>query len=218
MGDLGRRRLPRRREGPQTPCASAQVHLLTEEMQRNHPIERSTPRLWLKHESSVWPIDINSINSTPTKEEGPMQSRRNSGFTLVEVLIVVVIMAVLAATVIPQFSDSTTDAKEGTARFNLQSMRSQIEAYKAQHNGSPPATLDLLTVKTTRAGTADPTGPYGPYIQEIPLEPITNSENVEDITGSAAALAAGNVTADGGWLYNTTTGELRVNHVDHLEL
>lgn len=147
-----------------------------------------------------------------------MKNRSRPGFTLVEVLIVVVIMAVLAATVIPQFSDTSSDAKEGTAKFNLQSMRSQIEAYKAQHNGAAPTTLDLMTVKTTRAGVADTSGPYGPYIQEIPLEPITNSDNVETITGSSAALGAGNVTADGGWLYNSTTGELRVNHADHITL
>mgnify|MGYP002626473716 CR=1 FL=1 len=42
-------------------------------------------------------------------------NKRHSGFTLVEVLIVVVIMAVLAATIIPQFSDSSKDAKVSSA-------------------------------------------------------------------------------------------------------
>ena len=44
-----------------------------------------------------------------------MRSRRSSGFTLVEILIVVVIMAVLAATIIPQFSSATNDAKTSGA-------------------------------------------------------------------------------------------------------
>ena len=62
-----------------------------------------------------------------------MRCRRSSGFTLVEVLIVVVIMAVLAATIIPQFSSATNDAKTSALTFDLQSIRSQIELYKLHH-------------------------------------------------------------------------------------
>src|SRR5688500_10126889 len=99
------------------------------------------------------------------------RSVRPSGFTLVEVLIVVVIMAILAATIIPQFSDSTRDAKVSTTVFNLHTLRSQIELYKTQHNGIVPAsTLVELTVSTDQDGNQG-TGanfPYGPYIREIP--------------------------------------------------
>ena len=51
---------------------------------------------------------------------------KNSGFTLVEVLIVVVILAILAAAIIPQFADSTTDAKTSTALFNLNTDRKSV--------------------------------------------------------------------------------------------
>ena len=85
--------------------------------------------------------------------------RTRHAFTLVEVLIVVVIMAVLAATIIPQFADTTSDAKKNTTIFNLQTMRSQIETYKAQHSSGLPATLDILTVKSDRTGAANPAGP-----------------------------------------------------------
>ena len=63
-----------------------------------------------------------------------MRSKRSSGFTLVEVLIVVVILAVLAATIIPQFSSSTTDAKVAALQFNLNSIRSQIQLYTVHHS------------------------------------------------------------------------------------
>lgn len=52
---------------------------------------------------------------------------KNGGFTLVEVLIVVVIMAVLAAVVVPQFAASTDDAKASTAQFNLSTLRSLVQ-------------------------------------------------------------------------------------------
>lgn len=65
--------------------------------------------------------------------------RRRNAFTLIEVLIVVVIMAVLAATVIPQFTSSTKDAQNSTVEFNARTLRAQIELYKAHHNGAYPS-------------------------------------------------------------------------------
>jgi general secretion pathway protein G len=146
------------------------------------------------------------------------RSVRPSGFTLVEVLIVVVIMAILAATIIPQFSDSTRDAKVSTTTFNLHTLRSQIELYKTQHNGLvPSATLVELTVSTDQDGNQG-TGanfPYGPYIREIPENPFTSSNVITPITNDPAA--AGDVTGNTGWLYNTTTGGIWIDHADHYQ-
>jgi len=64
--------------------------------------------------------------------------RRRNAFTLIEVLIVVIIMAVLAATIIPQFTTSTKDAKDSTLKFNMHTLRSQIELYKLHHLGKYP--------------------------------------------------------------------------------
>src|SRR5882724_3859389 len=102
-----------------------------------------------------------------------MKTHSHRGFTLIEVLIVVVIMAILAATIIPQFTDSTKDAKASTVQFNLHTLRSQIQLYRTQHNGlSPSATLAELMVATDAAGaTTGSSLPYGPYLREIPTNP-----------------------------------------------
>jgi len=138
---------------------------------------------------------------------------RRSAFTLIEVLIVVVIMAILAATIIPQFTDSTKDAKASTVKFNLATLRSQIQLYRAQHNGlNPSATLVELTTNTDVSG-AQGTGanyPYGPYLRQIPANPFSNSNTVTVIAVDPAV--AGSVTGSGGWLYNTTTGNVWIDN------
>src|SRR4029079_7760675 len=97
-----------------------------------------------------------------------MSHSNRAAFTLIEVLIVVVIMAVLAATIIPQFASSTEDAKKSQQDFNLHTLRSQIELYRVQHSGTYPKidnNLEQLTSKTKADGTIDATnGTLGPYI------------------------------------------------------
>lgn len=146
---------------------------------------------------------------------------RNSGFTLIEVLIVVVIMAVLAATIIPQFSSSASDAKTSATKFNLQSLRSQIELYKLHHNGVLPTltggSLPQLTKATDANGNIGTTGasyPYGPYmVNGMPMNSFTNSSTVTAITTSPPTAASG---SNGGWLYNTTTGQIYADYAQGL--
>ena len=140
---------------------------------------------------------------------------RRAAFTLIEVLIVVIIMAVLAATIVPQFTDSTDDAKSSTSQFNLHTMRSIIELYKAQHNGrAPGADLSELTTTTDADGNKGSGAgfPYGPYLQAIPYNPFTDSNTV-----AAPAAVPPNAVVDGaGWLYDAATGQIWINHVDYL--
>lgn len=144
------------------------------------------------------------------------KSLKRGGFTLVEVLIVVVIMAILAATIIPQFSDSTKDAKTNTSKFNLHTIRSQVELYKSQHDGKVPTNLDDLTKKTNTAGTVGTTAafPYGPYLSEIPANPFTGSQKVTAAAANPPAAASG--ATDAGWLYHAASGSVFIDNTDLL--
>jgi len=139
--------------------------------------------------------------------------QRREAFTLIEVLIVVVIMAILAAAVIPQFTDSTKDAKASTVKFNLHTLRSQIQLYRTHHGGATPSgTLAELMTSTDSSGTqgSGANFPYGPYLREVPLNPFNNSKAVKVITNDPAQ--AGDVTGSNGWLYNATTGNIWIDN------
>jgi general secretion pathway protein G len=151
-----------------------------------------------------------------------MQAKR--GFTLVEILIVVVILGILAAIVVPQFTQASTEAKFNSLCSNLQSIRSQIELYKVQHNDVPPgntvaggvisAALDSFDEQmvyttdidggingTSKARTGD--FKYGPYLERVPANPFNGLTTIVAITdpcdaGSGAA----------GWAYDPATGEI----------
>ena len=79
--------------------------------------------------------------------------RDQKGFTLIEMIIVVIIMGILAAVIIPHISMSTEDAKLNTLKTNLSSLRSSIDVYYAQHNQNYPG-----AVKTNGSGAATVAG------------------------------------------------------------
>jgi prepilin-type N-terminal cleavage/methylation domain-containing protein len=162
---------------------------------------------------------MRSFHQTPLGEDGRMKRQIARGFTLLEILIVVVLMAILAAVIIPQWAGTTENAAENTAHFNVGELRSRVQIYKSEHNGQLPANLDLLTVKTNRSGTTSAgDGPllYGPYILDIPDNPLVDSAfaRVVKTPGANPPTAA---QPNAGWLYDSTTGQVWINHADYLD-
>jgi prepilin-type N-terminal cleavage/methylation domain-containing protein len=157
------------------------------------------------------------------------------GFTLVELLIVVIILAILAAIVVPQFSANTAQAQLAAIDTNLGSMRSAIDLYTVQHNnvrpgvatsgagaaGTERAFVDQLTLFTLPNGTVSATGgagTLGPYLKQIPAEPVSTSSTVvvDTATAGLQVVTAGTPTVflgtgAGGWKYATQTGQIIVN-------
>ena len=171
-----------------------------------------------------------------------------AGFTLVELLIVVIVLALLAAVVIPQFSESSDDARLASLKANLTLMRSAIDRYKAEHRrwpgkltsmgavcpaggsggsglvNSANALRDQLTMYTDPNGlacsTTDSTYRFGPYLREsqIPANPFSNSNAVIISTSGELGLTSARVDGLGGWLYDVWTGEFVVDDAAYSDL
>ena len=138
------------------------------------------------------------------------EMKRKSGFTLVEILVVVVILGILAAIVIPQYTDASTEVKTSALSADLRRVRTQLELYKFQHNGQLPAVTGeagadferRMTTTTDANGNASPD--YGPYIQRIPVNPFNNLNTIR-IDGAAAGANTE------GWRFDTPTGAFQAD-------
>ncbi|MGA2915090.1 MAG: prepilin-type N-terminal cleavage/methylation domain-containing protein [Sedimentisphaerales bacterium] len=154
--------------------------------------------------------------------------KKRNGFTLVEILIVVVILGILAAIVIPQFSSASEDAKLSTLLSDLQTVRSQLQLYKLQHKGVFTAitssatfitqmtsyTDDSGVVATTQAPAA---GVYGPYLQKMPKNPFNTTDTSDNVTVVTTGSPAVSTTI--GWWFNSTTGTFNaIDSAEHMAL
>jgi len=161
-----------------------------------------------------------------------------SGFTLVELLIVIIILGVLAAIAIPQFSSSTDDAKLSSLDTNLAEMRNAVEIYYHQHGAVYPgarkhtdgtaassdaeaaaafvAQMTLYSDATGKtAAVKDATYKYGPYVKKgIPVNPFNGLNTVICNIGETDITAASS-GGTAGWKFYPKTGRLIADDGGH---
>ncbi|MCA9288392.1 MAG: prepilin-type N-terminal cleavage/methylation domain-containing protein [Phycisphaerales bacterium] len=138
--------------------------------------------------------------------------RIRKAFTLVEILIVVVILGILAAIVVPQFTNAANEARGGNIDTQESTIQNQLELYAARNNGQYPDLTDpaedwdaLVT---------------GGYFKEPPQNPYTNAGDPEGVVlfGGAATTIA-DVEAEAAihdpdvdaWVYNLENGIIRAS-------
>ena len=131
-----------------------------------------------------------------------MKLHNQRGFTLIELVIIIVVLGILAAVAIPKYQDLSGEAREASARSALGSLRSGITIFYANQavqtgNATWPTAAELRTPGTVMA-QAIPPNPYQ----------ITAPDSIVDATGQPRGTVVG---AEGGWAYNATTGEIWLN-------
>ena len=135
----------------------------------------------------------------PISRPRPASTRGRSGFTLVEMVVVIIIVAILAAIVGRRFFEFTSSARDRSLRHSLSVLRSAIESHRLRNEGSYPGD----------AGTeADLKADLRPYLRRFPENPVTQSDAVSaQSTGQPIVAASGTA----GWIYDSVSGEIRAN-------
>jgi general secretion pathway protein G len=139
-----------------------------------------------------------------------MSNRKYTGFTLLEMMLVVVIIALIAAIAIPKFSRGAAGANDSAVAANLAVLRNAIDMFQAEHNGTYPTVATFVAQMTTftdstgaAQATKDATHIYGPYLRTIPALPVGAAKG----NTTVAAAAATGV----GWVYTAATGVVTTN-------
>jgi type II secretory pathway pseudopilin PulG len=152
----------------------------------------------------------------------PEPFRRRCGLTRLELLIVLSAIIVLAATLVPRLFSSPRDSRYEQLKFDLHTLRTQIELYKLHHLGEPPllrgGSLPQLFCATDVAGNPGPSGaqfPFGPYlVTGMPANPFNGRSSVE----AAARVPPQSASGEAGWLYDAASGQIWANTQDLLDL
>ena len=128
--------------------------------------------------------------------------RNEKGFTLIELVIIIVILGILAAVAIPKYQDMSAQAKEAAARGSIGNLRSAVTIFYANQavtTGTPawPTLAQLTTFNTVLATT-------------VPRNPYQSTANAPDsvVTGVTPGTIVG---VRGGWCYLATTGQIWLN-------
>jgi general secretion pathway protein G len=96
--------------------------------------------------------------------------RNRRGFTLIELVVVILILAILAALIVPRVVGRADDAKFSKAASDISTLRAQVQLYKTDVGNFPDSLMDL---RTRPAEGAD--GWRGPYLdKELPTDPWGN--------------------------------------------
>ncbi len=152
-----------------------------------------------------------------------LKNSLQSGFTLIETLIVAALILVLAGMAIPTFQNTVADARMASTQQELLRIRTAIDYYAFQHQEQLPGFdgqqwsesefRSQLLLSTDELGASaapgTPNFPYGPYLTEaIPANPYNSLDSILVLSSSSEFGGPDDST---GWVWFTTTGVFKAN-------
>lgn len=130
-----------------------------------------------------------------------MTRRKRIGFSLIEMVIVILILGIIAAVAAPRMFDTAEQAEINTTHQQLAVLRNAIEMYRAQ-NGTYPANGDLVTAMSDMLN--------GPFPKPT-IGPVRGLAGVYYDTTTTAAPVVPAPDGSSGWAYKPHNGSLKLN-------
>lgn len=103
-----------------------------------------------------------------------MQFRKSAGFTLVEIMVVIVILGVLAVLIVPRVVGRTDEARVAAAKHDISAIMQSLKLYRLD-NGRYPTSEQGLQALVTKPQTGPAPSNWRPYLDKVPKDPWGNS-------------------------------------------
>src|SRR5690348_790209 len=98
--------------------------------------------------------------------------RQRSGFTLLELVVVIIVLGLLAGLVAPQIIGRLSDAKSTTARTQIELLSVALDGYRLDNGGYPTTDQGLAALRDKPTRSPVPSNWRGPYLRKaVPLDP-----------------------------------------------
>ena len=125
-----------------------------------------------------------------------------SAFTFIEILIVIAIIAILAATIFPNFVSFDSEARVSSTKSSLESLRTAVNLFRAKQGSYPASLEDLTTTMYLDAGVKQS------FLRKIPPEMISTPRGNGSVQNQSSEDP---LSGEGGWVFMTDTAEVKVN-------
>ena len=103
-----------------------------------------------------------------------MKVLRQTGFTLIEVMVVVVILGILAAVVVPNIMSKPDEARVSKAKQDVRGLEEALNRYKLDNYDYPSTEQGLAALVHQPSGNPEAKHWKGPYVKKVPLDPWHN--------------------------------------------
>lgn len=134
-----------------------------------------------------------------------LENGSRKGFSLVELVVVVLIMGIIAAVAAPRLFDKMTDARESASKTSLSVLRGALDLYQVENSATYPTAATLVTDL------------QGSYIRSaFPSADVKSGGTAAVVATTQDPIANPDADSDASWIYNESTGEIRINDANYI--